>query len=529
MPRKRFWTKSALALGTAAALCTALAQQGTAHAAGATTRAATVTAGGNASDFIVRCFFNKNIAPQNPIDNPGSFHDDNLYDFFGNMAGGTSTFPGIQSGDYSVTGATMEQNRLSPQTNCQDTKDTAAYWNPSPYMVDSSQSGNPAPWQNTNGCSGSSSDPCHATGSNENFHMRVYYIPHNASDQEIPDGTIMITGFPNGCATVRQGFPPDGCSSGKSYPVDTSVITYACGADSGNNLGTPLSAWPYDCTPFLDGDDSFSDGAVAMVRFPYCWDGQAHFPAPNSPLSAPVMVPGYVAPWIVYSTWKKYTGLGQRPTNDFAYPNPDGTCPSGFQNNSVVQLEERIHLLTDGAGWGDPSSCIGDTGLDWNSSRNAESSNNATDAAPGGDGDHDANVQIGPSLWVPYQCPTNVMVPDPNPGATTLSFACSHSGDPNCNIPLSSPSTCAGGTCYAGAYKPAAKSYGWETLHADYWQTWQEAQNALDDPNHGGLDNPSDVGTFGDVVDDCVTDGVKCTPAFIITSQNSPPQVYGGG
>ena len=76
--------------------------------------------------------------------------------------------------------------------------------------------------------------------------MRVYYIPGSSTDQQIPDGTIMITGFPNGCATVRQGFPPDGCSSGKSYPVDTNIITYACGADSGNNLGTPLSAWPYD-------------------------------------------------------------------------------------------------------------------------------------------------------------------------------------------------------------------------------------------------------------------------------------------
>jgi hypothetical protein len=553
MLRRHLWTKSALALGTAVALCAALAQQGAAHAAGATTQAATVTArvtaGGNANDFIVRCFFNKNIAPQNPIDNPVSLHDDNLYDFFGNMAGGTTTFPGIQSGDYNVTGATMEQNQLSPQTNCQDTKDTAAYWNPSPYMVDSSQTGNPTPWQSTNGCSNSNSDPCHATGANENFHMRVYYIPHNASDQQIPDGTIMITGFPNGCVTVRTGFPPPDCS-GTSYPVDPDIITYACGADSGNNFGTPLSAWPYDCTKFVnpnltqDPDDSYSDGQVAMVRFPYCWDGSltGHFPAPNSPADTKGMpthmVPGYVAPWIVYNVWNTKYNMGKRPVNDFAYPMPGTNCSNSVNapyNDTVVQLEERIHLLSYGAGWGDPSSCIGDTGLDWNSSRNAESSNNSGDTKPGGDGDGDANVKIGTSLWVPYQCPTNVTAPDPSPGATTLSFACAHSGDTNCNIPLTSgPSGCGStnGTCYVGAYNPTGKSYGWETLHADYWQTWQEASN-----NNGNLDNTlvggvltdgvsSDAGTFGDVVEDCVTDGGKCTPAFIVTSQNSPPQVY---
>ena len=223
---------------------------------------------------------------------------------------------------------------------------------------------------------------------------------------------------------------------------------------------------------------------------------------------------------------------GSRPQNDFAYPNPDGTCPTNFQH-PVVHLEERIHLLTSGAGWGDPSSCIGDTGLDWNSSRNAE---NSLVQSPGPDRDgevpSDATVQVSPRVFGPYQCPTNVTAPDPSPGATTLSFACSHSGDPNCNIALSTPTSCAGGTCYVGAYNPTAKSYGWETLHADYWQTWQEASN-----NNGNLDNTlvsgvltdgvsSDAGTFGDVVEDCVTDGGKCTPAFIVTSQNSPPQVY---
>jgi hypothetical protein len=549
MPRQRFWMRSALALGAAAALAAAFAQQGAAQAARVTTRAATVSVraatggaraatGDGSGDFIVRCFFNNNIAPENPIDNPGSSADDNLYDFFGNMAGGTATFPGIQSGDYNVTGATMEQNGLSPATNCQDTKDTAGYWNPSPYMVDTAKTA--TPWQNTNGCP-TPTTSCNATGPNENFHMRVYYIPHSNTDQQIPDGTIMIAGFPTGCQMVRQGFPPPDCSH--NYPVDPDIITYACGANTGAGFGTPLSAWPYDCTHYVsptEADDSYSDGEVAMVRFPYCWDGSltGNFPAPNTQSVGGLpaqKVPGYVAPWIVYSTWTKYSNLKMRPANDFAYPVPGTNCANSMNapyNQTVVQLEERIHLLTYGAGWGDPSSCIGDKGLDWNSLGNAE---NSTVQAPRPDRDgetpSDATMQVSSGVFGPWKCPTNVTAPDPT-ATTMLSFACSHSGDPNCNIKLSTPTTCAGGACYVGAYQPtgSSPSFGWETLHADYWQTWQEAQHTLDDPANGGFDHASDVGTFGDVVEDCVNGATanKC-PAFIITSQQIPQQVFGNG
>jgi hypothetical protein len=543
--RKHLWTNSALALATAAVLCAAFAQQNPAQAAKVTVRAAGTTAraasGDGFGDFIVRCFFNNNVAPQNPIDNPGSSHDDNLYDFFGNMAGGGAagdgtTFPNIQSGDPGTTGtaATMEQTQLTTPTNCQDTKDTAGYWVPSPYMVNSA--GTATPWQNTNGCSTS----CKATGANENFHMRVYYIPHNASDQEIPDGTIMMTGFPNGCATVRVGSPPPDCS-GTNYPVDPDIITYACGANTGAGFGTPVSAWPYNCNHYvnIDSDDSYSDGAVAMVRFPRCWDGSltGHFPAPNTPPNAnnlpTATVPGYVAPWIVYSTWRNYTGLTARPANDFAYPDSNGNCPTGF-THPVVQLEERIHLLTYGANWGAPSSCTGDSGLQWNSLQNTENSDNQGDNPPNGDSDSDATTTVAPGIFGPWKC-VAVNAPNPTSGATTLSFACSHSGDPNCNIPLTSgPTGCnsMAGTCYVGAYQPTANppSYGWETLSGVYWQTWQEAQSTLDDPANGGFDHPGDVGTFGDVMEDCVsgTAANKC-PAFIVTSQQIPQQVFGNG
>jgi hypothetical protein len=553
--RRKIWTKSVLALGTAVALCAAVAQQGAAQAARiggqaaaggvrATTTARVRPASGDGSgDFIVRCFFNTNIAPQDPIEAPGNAHADHLHVFFGNLASGGAAgdgtaFPGIQSGDYSVTSDTMEQNGLSTPTNCQDNKDTAGYWIPAPYMV-TAGSGTPTPWQNTNGCTTS----CTATGSSPNFHERVYYIPRSSTDQEIPDGTIMVAGFPNGCQTVVGGHTPDSCTNPPttSYPQDTNIVEYACGADTANtnHVATPISEWPYDCTHYvgIDQDDSYSDGEVAIVRFPDCWDGNTtgNFPAPNSPKNAQglptEMVPGYVAPWIVYNVWNKDYSMPARPVNDFAYPDSSGNCTQAPYTHRVVQLEQRIHLLTYGAGWGAPSSCVGDSNINWDSSANSESSSNATDAAPGGDGDGDANVKIGTSLWVPFDCKA-VTAPDPSAGAATLSFACTNGGDPNCDVPLSSPTGCVGkgGTCYVGAYSPSTSQYGWETLHADYWQTWQEAQNTLDNPANGGFDTPSDAGTFGDLVEDCVsgTAANRCSE-FVVTSQGLPKQVYGTG
>ena len=535
--RGHLWTKSALALGLAISLCVAFGHQSTAQAAG-----------DGAGDFIVRCFFNGNVLPEDPILGPGSFHTDHLHSFFGNMAqGGAASngtaFPNMRSGDGGASG-TMEQNGLSPATNCQDTKDTAGYWIPQPFKVTSGLAATPL-FAAGQGCSNS----CSAS---TNFHQRVYYIPQGTqTNQEIPDGTIMINGYPDGC-TTDPGLPtPDGCTNSPptSYPQDQQVVEYSCGANQGAHIATPLSMWPYDCTHYVgkDGDDSYSDGAVALVKFPYCWDGNAtgHFPAPNAGKDAnglpTAMVPGYIAPWIPYEVWHTIYSMPARPVNDFAYPMPGTGCSNSVNapyTHTVVQLQERIHLLTFGQGWGPPSSCVGDGGIKWNDAtptdpnRNAEMSTqpNPNDT---GDGDGDANVQLAPGLWGTWLC-QSAQSPSPDAGATTLSFACSHGGDPNCNIGLSSPTGCvaAGGTCYAGAYK-----WGWETLHADYWQTWQEASSNNGVPN-GNLDNTlvngqltdgvsGDVGTFGDVVEDCTSGSSgRCTPSFIVTKQNSPSQVY---
>jgi hypothetical protein len=459
-------------------------------------------------DFIIRCFYNGNAAPEDPIDAPGSFDADHVHIFFGNMASGAAAgdgtaFPDMQSGDYSTGSDTMESNGLSTPTNCQDTKDTAGYWVPEPYQVTLSGSASVLSTLG-NGCTTN----CKAVGTNADFYQRVYYLPHGSTpNQEIPDGTIMISGYPDGCANIDNLGAPEGCV-GNKYPIDIDnplnpnmpeIVTYDCGqgTGTGQDASTPISAWPYDCTLF--NDSSYSDGVVAIVNFPYCWNGQASFPAPNSPVNAQTglpteMVPGYVAPWIPYKAWQNYPGLTGRPQNDFAYPNQGNSCST--LNNSystpVVQLSERVHTLNNGTDWGEPSECTGFTGC------------------------------------------TAATEPSPTGATPTLSFSCTHmagsgnSGDPECDIGLSSPTGCvkAGGTCYVGAYQ-----YGWETLHADYWQTWQEASDNngnLDSQN--GYDLPGDVGTFGDLVEDCADEGTTAC-SFINNTIPTPipTQVFGTG
>jgi Domain of unknown function (DUF1996) len=509
----------ALALGAALAFSAVLMHQ----------RPAQGTDG--SGDFIIRCFYNGNIATDDPIAKPGSSNTDHLHAFFGNMAsGGTAlngttqvAFPTMKAGDDGAAG-TMEQNGLNPATNCQDSKDTAGYWIPEPYLVPPPP-GTPVPYLPGPGGSGGCSTSC----STSTLYMRVYYIPHgdNTTNQEIPDGTIMINGYPAGCANV-DGVEPDGCTvGGPSYPKDLRVVEYSCGASQGGGFATPHSAWPYNCNNYTDGDDSFSDGLVAFVNFPYCWNKQADFPAPNAPVNAQglpsKMVPGYVAPWIPYTAWQNYPGLTQRPSNDFYYPTGGG-CHQG--DTTVVQLEQRIHLLTFGKGWGEPSTCTGDGGIGSNTGANSENSTTSDDSGEAGGADNDPKlVQVSPGLWGPHKCVAG-SAPSPNGTTSTLSFACSHADDPNCtgNIGIPGPTTgCSapGTNCFVGAYPN-----GWETLHADYWQTWKEAKNPLDS-QPGNSDVPSDAGTFGDLVEDCVqgTGTANCSPTFI--TNTSPPQVYG--
>ena len=521
--------KSALVLALLA-LVASLVPRGGAQAAGAN------------GDFIVRCFFDGNTATEDPIVDPANVNTDHLHAFFGNMAGGGraangTIFANMRAGDDGSAG-TMENNGLASPTNCQDTMDTAGYWIPEPFTVTPSGTATPQLPGGSGGCSGSSN--CNPS---VNLHMRVYYIPHgSAPNREIPDGTIMVAGYPNGCANVDNLGVPAGCNTGTSYPVDVNnpdpsvpeIVEYGCGADTANHLGTPVSAWPYDCSKYTDADDSFSDGAVAFVNFPDCWDGQTgNFAAPNSAVNqqtgiATKLVPGYVAPWIPYTTPSKYFGMPSRPANDFAYSSNGACDPNGHFPIPVIQLQERTHLLTFGNGWGPPSACTSDGGIGWNTAGNAENSTAQDDSGEAGGNDHDPGglVQVNNSgLWGFQKCPSNVTAPSPNATVSTLSFACSSGGDTNCTDQLPSPQGCGGpnGTCYVGPWK-----IGWETLHGDYWQTWQEAasnNNQLDQNN--GSDFSSDVGTFGDLVEDCANDGVKCKPSFINSTTSSPSQVYG--
>jgi Domain of unknown function (DUF1996) len=459
------------ALATLAALSAALAYQGGGALAAAT--------GG---DFIIRCFYNGNTAAMDPILAPGSTTTDHLHVFFGNLIQGTSSFPTVTSGDAGAKN-TMENNGAgdAQATNCQDEYDTAGYWQPAPYVKG-------APWTNNDpgGCQ-ANCDPASI------MHLRVYYLPDSSPNtangggttiQEIPDGTIMVAGFPNGCSG---GVPAGDCastSSGHLYPDDLSIVKYTCGADTRTGVFTPASAWPYNCSNYRDKDDGFNDGIVAFTSFPDCWNGKSDWAPPNNPNGK--KVPGYVAPWIADPNAP--TSGGQR-LNDFTYAG--GQCPAAFPI-AVVQLEERFHLLTSGSGFGEPSTCS-ENGRDWN---------NPADNAEWNDGDgstpHTCNAATAPSANI------------------NLSFACSPppNGDSNCTTDTGVLG-CGSGTghCFIGA-----SPYGWETFHADYWQTWQEG---------GGTDvNPEpDQGAFTDLVEDCSNevpagDPVGCS--FINTTTQIP-------
>jgi uncharacterized protein DUF1996 len=428
--------------------------------------ARSATAGG---DFIVRCFFNGHTAAMDPIIDPGSSTTGHLHIFFGNLIQGTASFPTIRSGDGGASG-TMENNGLTPQTNCQDSKDTAGYWVPEPYLAGS-------PWLPGSGCT----TTCNPA---TDLHLRVYYLPPAATQQEIPDGSVMVAGYPDGCHQAT-GLPvPAGCGGGTSYPVDLNIIAYTCGADNKVGVSTPASSWPYNCNLYKDSDDGFDDGIVAITRFPECWNGHKDWPAPNNPSGA--KVPGYVAPWIPDAN-APTDSAGNR-LNDFSYL-VNGSCPGTFPI-VVAHLEERMHLLTAGAGFGEPSTCSQD-GNNWNST---------ADNSEWTDGDG-----VTPHTCSPASAPS---------AKINLSFACGNGGDLNCTVDTGQTG-CGSGTghCFIGA-----NPVGWETLHADYWQTWQEG---------GGNDvfPESNQGSFPDLVEDCLNEGPGAC-SFITNTQPSG-RVYG--
>jgi hypothetical protein len=444
-------------------------------------------------DFIIRCFYNGNTATMDPILDPGSTTTDHQHVFFGNLLQGTSAFPTATSGDAGAKGTMEHDGSGGPQqTNCQDSSDTAGYWQPAPYV-------NGAPWtdHDPSGCQ-SGCDPSSV------MHLRVYYLPDTSPNttagggttiQEIPDGTIMVAGFPNGC----NGVPAGDCAndgSGHLYPNDLGIVKYTCGADTSQRIFTPASAWPYNCNTYRDIDDNFNDGIVAFVDFPDCWNGQSDWAPPNNPNGK--KVPGYVAPWIADPNAP--TSGGQR-LNDFTYAG--GQCPAAFPI-AVVQLEERFHLLYSGptdmpTGFGEPSTCF-ENGHGWNDSDPNTGNAEQTDGGP------------------VHHC-TAAAAPSPN---INLSFACNpvaKGGDSNCTAD-SGMLGCGSSTgrCFFGA-----DPYGWETFHADYWQTWQEG---------GGTDaNPeANQGAFTDLVEDCSNEVPASGPvgcSFINSATQKPTRVFG--
>src|SRR5215471_16287666 len=166
----------------------------------------------------------------------------------------------------------------------------------------------------------------------------------------------------------------------------------------------------------------------------------------------------------------------------------------------VREPEERFHLLTTGTGFGNPSTCANE-GRQWNS---------PSDNAEWGDG--------GPT---PVTCQTAAS-PSNN---INLSFACNPStsgGDSNCTHQVASTG-CAGGPCLIGA-----NPVGWETLHADYWQTWQEGRGDVSG-NGTDVSNPPDPtqGSFRDLIEDCSNEVAPGSPTACSFINNTTGQTPG--
>ena len=228
-------------------------------------------------EIILKCAYS-HTAQEDPILAPGA-QSAHVHDFFGNTGtNASSTYD-------SLTG--MPNN--STGTTCEDTHDTAAYWVPELYF-------NGAVWHPPGDA---------VTG----YAVRVYYTDFTGKAVvSVPPDLQMINGFP-----FATGPAPN-----------TAVVSYNCGANNG--IKTPISRWPYDCTPY-QGLFSGFDGVVARVEFPKCWDGKTVANGGLPAGSHPKFVPPYVS---------------SNSVEDVVQPAPGFPCPSDHPLRIPV-ISIRLH------------------------------------------------------------------------------------------------------------------------------------------------------------------------------------------
>jgi hypothetical protein len=184
--------------------------------------------------FEVTCTYAKS-AQVDPIVSPGAPVSAHLHDFFGNT-----------SIDENSTGASL----VGGPTTCKLSKDSAGYWVPAAYRSDSGKRVLPAKvWA-------------------------YYFGTPGVTEAHIPAGLEMLAG--NHDAT---------------QPSEAEHVSFSCGNGHGITH-SPTMGHPYNCKRNPDVENSL--GVVAVVKFPYCWDGtgtapsDVTFPDPAGDGSCPV-------------------------------------------------------------------------------------------------------------------------------------------------------------------------------------------------------------------------------------------------
>ena len=168
--------------------------------------------------FILRCNYVRSLQVD-PIVSPGVFPSAHLHDFFGNTMIDQNSTPA------SSIGAT---------TTCGFSKDSAAYWVPAAYETDTGAQVVPK------------------------FTFAYYFGTKATPVAHFPAGLEMLAG--NHAATAPQGKP---------------IIAWSCGNGNGSS---PTLDHPYNCLDPQYGVTS-TQGVVAIVKFPYCWDGTGTTPS----------------------------------------------------------------------------------------------------------------------------------------------------------------------------------------------------------------------------------------------------------
>jgi hypothetical protein len=206
--------------------------------------------------FAISCHYSHS-AQVDPIVSPGvpSAH---LHDFFGNTTTGADSTPA------SLVGG---------PTTCRLSKDSAAYWAPAAYRTDTGKRIMPRKV------------------------FAYYFGTPGVTEVHLPAGLAMLSGNPHATS-----------------PAEATNIAFSCG-NGHRRTHSPVKPYPYNCK--TDPDVQHSEGVVAIVKFPFCWDG---------------------------------TGL---QPGDVTFPDSTGDCPAA----RLVQLQMRVHY---GAGPSHPGFQRGD-------------------------------------------------------------------------------------------------------------------------------------------------------------------------